>query len=154
MMRVITTLGLILSLSFGAISCASSQKTFDSSKEKSEKIMDRLNNSGWVLKRIDSENRDFVPTEGQEALELNFADNYYSSSDGCNGIGGEFTAEDNKVIFKSGMSTMRYCGDEMAHLIYKVPLAQTKSFVIKKDQLQLLDENNEVIATYVKKETE
>src|SRR5690554_335367 len=150
MMRVLTALGLIISLSFGTVSCVS-QKTFDSNKEKSEVIMDKLNNSSWVLKRIDIENRDFVPTEEQKELELNFVDNFYSTSDGCNGIGGEFSAEDNQVIFKAGMSTMRYCGEEMAHLIYKVPMTQTKSFQIKKDQLQLLDENNEVIATYEKK---
>lgn len=149
-MRVLTVLGLILSLGFGTTSCVS-QQPFDSSKEKSEIIMDKLNNSNWVLKRIDIENRDFIPTEEQKELELNFADNFYSTSDGCNGIGGEFSVEDKQVTFKAGMSTMRYCGEEMAHLIYKVPITQTKSFQIKKDQLQLLNADNEVIATYKKK---
>ncbi len=153
-MKVFTTLGLIVCLNLGMVSCGSSQTIFDTSKEKSEKIMNKLNNTKWVLKRIDSADRDFIPTDEQKELVLSFTDNFYGTSDGCNGQGGDFTIEDNKITFEPGMSTLRYCGEEMAHLIYSVPLGQTASIRIERDQLQLLDENNAVIATYLKKEEE
>src|SRR5690554_7866512 len=153
-MKVFTTLGLIVCLNLGMVSCGSSQTIFDTSKEKSEKIMNKLNNTKWVLKRIDSADRDFIPTDEQKELVLSFTDNYYGTSDGCNGQGGDFTIEDNKITFEPGMSTLRYCGEEMAHLIYSVHLGQTTSIRIERDKLQLLDENNDVIATYLKKEEE
>ncbi|MBA5791348.1 META domain-containing protein [Flavobacterium sp. xlx-214] len=150
-MKTFLTLGLIICLNLGMTSCSSSQ-TFHSNKATSEKIMSTLNNTSWVLKRLDVENRDFKPTKEQKELVLSFTDNYYGSSDGCNGQGGDFTIEDNKVTFGIGMSTMRYCGEEMKHLIYSVPFLKTKTITIKGKQLQLIDESGKVIATYIKKE--
>lgn len=153
-MKKLATFGLIAFLCFGNTSCSSSQTILNTKEATANKIMSVLDNTTWILKRIDSADRDFIPTEEQKELTLNFANNYYGTSDGCNGIGGEFVVEDNKITFKAGMSTMRYCGEEMAHLIYKVPLTKSKSIKIVKNQLQLLDENEEVIATYIKKDAE
>lgn len=149
-MKKIVTIAMITVLTLGMMSCGSSQN-FDSKKATSEKIMSTLNNTSWVLKRLDVQNRDFVPTDEQKELVLSFQDNNYSASDGCNGLGGEFNIADNKVSFDKGMSTMRYCGEEMNHLIYSVPFGNAKSIQIKKDQLQLFDADNKVIATYIKK---
>lgn len=149
-MKKIVTITMLTLLSLGMTSCGSSQN-FDSKKATSEKIMSTLNNTSWVLKRLDVQNRDFVPTDEQKELVLSFQDNNYSASDGCNGLGGEFNIADNKVSFDKGMSTMRYCGEEMNHLIYSVPFGNAKSMQIKKDQLQLFDADNKVIATYIKK---
>lgn len=149
-MKKIVTITMLTLLSLGMTSCGSSQN-FDSKKATSEKIMSTLNNTSWVLKRLDVQNRDFVPTDEQKELVLSFQDNNYSASDGCNGLGGEFNIADNKVSFDKGMSTMRYCGEEMNHLIYSVPFGNAKSIQIKKDQLQLFDADNKVIATYIKK---
>ena len=140
-----------IAFSFGMISCSSSQNNFNSKKATAENIKNTLDQTTWVLKRIDIENRDFVPTEEQKELVLGFSDNRYSASDGCNGQGGEFNVADNKVSFDKGMSTMRYCGEEMKHLIYSVPFGKAKSIQVKKNKLQLFDENETVIATYTKK---
>ena len=150
-MKKLVTIAMITVLTLGMTSCGSSQNNFDSKKATSEKIMSTLNNTSWVLKRLDVQNRDFVPTDEQKELVLSFQDNNYSASDGCNGLGGEFNIADNKVSFDKGMSTMRYCGEEMNHLIYSVPFGNAKSIQIKKDQLQLFDADNKVIATYIKK---
>lgn len=150
-MKKLVTIAMITVLTLGMTSCGSSQNNFDSKKATSEKIMSTLNNTSWVLKRLDVQNRDFVPTDEQKELVLSFQDNNYSASDGCNGLGGEFNIADNKVSFDKGMSTMRYCGEEMNHLIYSVPFGNAKSILIKKDQLQLFDADNKVIATYIKK---
>ena len=149
-MKKIVTIALVSVFTLGITSCGSSQN-FDSKKATSEEIKDTLNNTSWVLKRLDAQNRDFVPTDEQKELVLSFQDNNYGASDGCNGQGGEFNVSNNKVSFDKGMSTMRYCGEEMKHLIYSVPFGTAKSIKIKKDQLQLLDANNKVIATYIKK---
>lgn len=150
-MKKLVTIAMVTVLTLGMTSCGSSQNNFDSKKATSEKIMSTLNNTSWSLKRLDVQNRDFVPTDEQKELVLSFQDNNYGASDGCNGQGGEFNVSDNKVSFDKGMSTMRYCGEEMKHLIYSVPFGNAKSIKIKKDQLQLLDADNKVIATYIKK---
>ena len=150
-MKKIVTIVMVTIFTLGITSCGTSQNNFDSKKATSEKIMSTLNNTSWSLKRLDVQNRDFVPTDEQKELVLSFQDNNYGASDGCNGQGGEFNVSDNKVSFDKGMSTMRYCGEEMKHLIYSVPFGNVKSIEIKKDQLQLLDANNKVIATYIKK---
>jgi len=150
MKKYLTTTFLVL-FSFVMVSCNCTKSSFDTKKATSEKIMSTLNNTSWSLKRLDVENRDFVPTDEQKELTLSFQDINYSSSDGCNGQGGEFNVEDNKISFTKGMSTMRYCGEEMKHLIYSVPFGSVKSMEIKKDQLQLFDADNKVIATYVRK---
>lgn len=149
-MKKIVTITMLTLLSLGMTSCGSSQN-FDSKKATSEEIKNTLNNTSWNLKRLDVQNRDFVPTDEQKELVLSFQDNNYSASDGCNGLGGEFNIADNKVSFDKGMSTMRYCGEEMNHLIYSVPFGNAKSIQIKKDQLQLFDADNKVIATYIKR---
>ncbi len=141
-------------LVLGMVSCTSSQTVLDTRKATSQKISDNLNNTSWVLQRLDMENRDFVPTEEQKELVLTFADGNYGSSDGCNGKGGEYTTEDNKITFKLGMSTMRYCGDEMKHLIYSVPFSDTKFLKIEKNKLKLFNGQDKVIATYIKKDAE
>ena len=150
-MKKLVTIAMVTVLTLGMTSCGSSQNNFDSKKATSEKIMSTLNNTSWSLKRLDVQSRDFVPTDEQKELVLSFQDNNYGASDGCNGQGGEFNVSDNKVSFDKGMSTMRYCGEEMKHLIYSVPFGKAKSIQIKKDQLQLLDADNKVIATYIKK---
>lgn len=151
-MKNILKASLVLLFSFGMISCSSSQNSFNSKKATAEKINTTLNNTIWVLKRIDVDKRDFVPTDEQKELVLGFKDNSYNTSDGCNGQGGEFNVADNKVSFDKGISTMRYCGDEMKHLIYRVPFGKVKSIQIKKNELQLYDDQNVLIATYTKKD--
>jgi len=150
-MKNILTLTLLAALNLGISSCSSSQNMLDTKKASAEKIEKSLNNTTWILKKIDATNRDFIPTNEQKELPLSFIDGNYGSSDGCNGQGGEFKIEDNKITFGIGMATLRYCGKEMDHLIYKVPFSKTKSIKIKKNVLKLIDENNKVIATYTKK---
>lgn len=141
-------------LVIGMVSCTSSQTVLDTRKATSQKISDHLNNTSWVLKRLDAEKRDFVPTEEQTELVLTFSDGNYGASDGCNGKGGEYTVADNSITFKAGMSTMRYCGDEMKHLIYNVPFTNAKSLKIEKQELKLFDEQGKVLATYIKKDAQ
>lgn len=150
MKKYLTTAFLVI-FSFVMVSCNCTKNSFNTEKATSQEIMTNLNNTSWSLKRLDVDNRDFVPTDEQKELTLSFQDINYSSSDGCNGQGGEFEIEDNKISFTKGMSTMRYCDDEMKHLIYSVPFGSVKSMEIKKDQLQLLDSDKKVIATYTRK---
>lgn len=149
-MKTILTTAFVVLLSLTMVSCNCTKKSFNTQKATSQEIMTTLNNTTWVLKRLDIQNRDFVPTEEQKELTLSFRDKNYNSSDGCNGLGGEFEVDDNKISFTKGMATMRYCGEEMKHLVYSVPFGNAKSIQIKKDQLQLFDADKKVIATYIK----
>ena len=139
---------------FGFVACSTSQKSMDTSKASAEKIHKALNNTSWVLKRIDSQKRDFIATKDQKELTLNFKDKSYSTSDGCNSQSGDIEIKDNKVAFNSGISTLRYCGEDMKHLIYSVSIIETKSIEIKDKTLKLKDKNGAVIATYQKKDAE
>ncbi len=150
-MKTFLTSAFVVLFSFVMVSCNCTKNSFNTQKATSQEIMSTLNNTAWVLKRLDIQDRDFVPTEEQKELVLSFEENRYGTSDGCNGQGGEFEVEDNKISFTKGMSTMRYCGDEMKHLIYSVPFGTVKSMEIKKDQLQLFDANKKVVATYIRK---
>lgn len=150
-MKNILKFSLFVALSLGITSCSSSQNMLDTKKASAKEIEKSLNNTSWILKRIDATNRDFKPTNEQKELVLSFNDGHYSSSDGCNGQGGTFKVEESKITFGIGMSTLRYCGEEMNHLIYKVPFVKSKSITIHKDVLKLIDENDNVVATYTKK---
>ncbi len=150
MKKYLTTAFLVI-FSFVMVSCNCTKNSFNTEKATSQEIMTNLNNTSWSLKRLDVDNRDFVPTDEQKELTLSFHEQHYSSSDGCNGQGGDFEVENNKISFTRGMSTMRYCGDEMKHLIYSVPFGSVKSMEIKKDQLQLFDADKKVVATYTRK---
>lgn len=150
-MKKIVSISLFFLFNLIFMSCGCSQNRFNSEKATSKEIRQKLNNTSWVLSRLDIQNRDFVPTENQKELILNFTDGRYGSNDGCNGLGGDFNVEDNKISFANGISTMRFCGDEMKHLIYSVPFGKVKSFKIKNNQLQLFDADKQLIATYLKK---
>src|SRR5690606_35127168 len=112
-MKTFLTTALVVLFCFGMGSCSCTKNTFNTQKATSQEIMTNLNNTSWTLKRLDVDSRDFVPTEDQKELTLSFHEQNYSSSDGCNGQGGDFEVENNKISFTRGMSTMRYCGDEM-----------------------------------------
>lgn len=150
-MKTYVSTAIVTLSSIVMISCNCTKNSFSTQKATSQEIITTLNNTTWDLKRLDVENRDFVPTEDQKTLQLSFNDKHFSSSDGCNGERGEFNVADNKLSFDRVMSTMRHCGDEMKHLIYSVPFGKVKSIEIKKDQLKLLDADKKVVATYVKK---
>ena len=138
----------------GFVACSTSQKVLDTSKASAERIHKALNNTSWVLKRIDSQKRDFIATKDQKELILNFSDNYYNTSDGCNGQGGEIEIKDNNIIFNPGRTTLAICGEEMKHLIYRVSISETNTILIKGDILKLIDKDGVTIATYQKKDAE
>ncbi|WKW45579.1 META domain-containing protein [Myroides sp. JBRI-B21084] len=150
-MKKIVSISLFFLFNLIFMSCGCSQNCLNSEKATSTQIMEKLNNTTWVLSKLDIQNRDFIPTENQKELVLNFSDGRYGSNDGCNTLGGDFNVEDNKISFVNGISTMRFCGDEMKHLIYSVPFGKIKSLKINKNQLQFFDADKQLIATYLKK---
>lgn len=153
-MNLFKTLLFATITTFGFVACSSSQKTMDTTKSSAEKIDKALDKTSWVLKRIDVQKRDFIATKEQKELVLSFNDKFYNTSDGCNGQGGELNINDKKIEFKPGMATLRFCGEEMKHLIYRVPLTETAAIEIKNDILKLKDKNGTVLATYQKKDAE
>lgn len=151
-MRTLKTFCIAFFTTIGLVSCSTSQTSLNTKSASAQKIETALKDTKWTLKRFDAENRDFVPSTENKELTLGFSDNSYGTSDGCNAMGGDFSIDDNKITFHIGMATMRYCGDEMKHLMYQVPLGKTNHIVIKGKKLQLIDDKDQVIATYEKKD--
>ena len=151
-MRTLKTCCIAFFLTIGLVSCSISQTKLNTKNASAQKIENALKDTKWILKSFDAENRVFVLSEENKELTLGFSANSYGTNDGCNVMGGDFSIEDKKVTFHVGMATMRYCGDEMKHLIYAIPIGKTNHIVIKGKKLQLIDDKDQVIATYEKKD--
>lgn len=115
---------------------------------KQTKLFKELTKNSWILVTLN--NKPFKKLEGmlQDSITLNFTpEGYYSTSDGCNGIGGIFTLQGNEINFEIPMASKRHCDGEIALNLYHFPITATK-IRIKNNRLELLSKENEVLAIY------
>lgn len=71
-------------------------------------------------------------------IEFFEADNRYSASAGCNGLGGSFTLENNgRIKFSQGMSTMMACQNMEVESEFKNVLEQADNYTISGNRLSL-----------------
>src|SRR5690606_14126259 len=144
MTKKILTIAFVGLMSFGMTSC----KIFGG-KDKNETTMIKdfsLEGSEWKLESIGE--RKFVKP-GQmrsEFISLKFEDGYVGTSDGCNGMSGEYTQTGDQLTFGPFRSTKMFCDWEL----FNVPFYEIKSFRTDGKQLEMLNENQEVVATYSK----
>ena len=144
MTKKILTIAFVGLMSFGMTSC----KIFGG-KDKNETTMIKdfsLEGSQWKLESIGE--RKFVKPEqmNSEYISLNFAEGYVSTSDGCNGMSGEYTQTGEQLTFGPFRATRMFCDWEL----FGVPFYEIKSFQTNGEKLELLNENQEVVATYSK----
>lgn len=121
-------------------------------KSKSSDVMVNLENTNWTLVKAGDKN--FVKNnESPDGITLSFSNGNFSTSDGCNAVGGEFITNNNNISFNKVRNTMRYCDQEfMQKYGYSVAFFSAKKFEIKNNKLYLYEENGKtVIAEYVKK---
>lgn len=104
----------------------------------------------WVLVKVGD--RKFEKLEGMrsENIGLSFQEDSFGSSDGCNGLGGEFKQDKNSIEMTNIRSTRMYCEGIMDQL-YNVPFMSVTSFEVKNNELKLLDASNKVVAVFKKK---
>lgn len=114
--------------------------------------MTNLENTTWQL--VKTNDRSYVVNEEKpDGISISFAAGNFSSSDGCNALGGEFKSEGNTIEFDKIRGTMRYCDEEfMKKFGYYVPFHSVKKFEIKNNKLYLYDADGQtLLAEYSKK---
>jgi heat shock protein HslJ len=76
----------------------------------------------------------------------------YSSTVGCNGVGGGATIDGDRITFGPGMSTKMWCGDLLNDWETRLSaaLSGTRRYSITGDTLELRDDNSVRVAKFVK----
>ena len=121
-------------------------------KGKSSETMINLENTSWQL--VKTKDRNYVANEEKpDGISISFADANFSSSDGCNALGGEYKTEGNTIEFGPTRATMRYCDEEyMRKFGYYVPFHSVNKFEIKNNKLYLYEADGKtLLAEYTKK---
>ncbi|WP_177765587.1 META domain-containing protein [Flavobacterium sp. I3-2] len=121
-------------------------------KSKASETMTNLENTSWQL--VKTQNRNYVFNEEKpDGISISFTAGNFSSSDGCNALGGEYKTEGNSIEFGPTRGTMRYCDQEfMEKFGYYVAFHLVKKFEIKNNKLYLYDADGQtLLAEYSKK---
>lgn len=97
-------------------------------------------NKKWALTELMGKPVDASATMKKEAyIMFSDADNSYSASAGCNGMGGSFSTEShNKLVLGQGITTMMACPDMTLETEFSKILKIADSFQINGDELILL----------------
>jgi len=122
-------------------------------KGKTSETMTNIENTSWQLVKTQDKNY-VLNDEKPEGILISFADGNFSSSNGCNALGGEYKTEGNTIEFGATRATMRYCDQEyMEKFGYPVAFHLVKKFEIKSNKLYLYDADGKtVLAEYTKKQ--
>lgn len=121
-------------------------------KGKTTETMTDLNNTSWQLTK--TKDKTYIKNDDKpDGISISFADGNFSTSDGCNGLGGEFKSEKNTIQFDRIRATMRYCDEDyMNKYGYSVAFHLVKKFEIKNNKLYLYDADGKtILAEYTKK---
>mgnify|MGYP002712274390 CR=1 FL=1 len=106
-------------------------------------------NTYWKL--VSLKGQEVTVSKNQREPHLVFAsDMRVSGSDGCNSLGGSYTADGSQLNLGQMISTQRACieGGEQAHA-FTMALSAVKGYQIQGNKLELLDENGAAIAGFV-----
>lgn len=121
-------------------------------KGNTSEKMNTLENSNWQL--VKTKDRNYVMNkEKPDGISISFADGNFSSSDGCNALGGEYKTEGNTIEFGATRATMRYCDEKfMQKYGYYVSFHSVKKFEIKSNKLFLYEADGiTLLAEYSRK---
>lgn len=114
--------------------------------------MINLENTNWQLVKTNDRNY-FATEENPDGISISFSEGNFSSSNGCNALGGEYKTEGNTIEFGATRASMRYCDEEfMKKFGYSVPFHSVKKFEIKNNKLFLYEADGKtLLAEYSKK---
>ena len=106
----------------------------------------RLENNHW--KALSVKDKKILESERREVSML-FSKGVVKGSSGCNGLGGRYTLDGNKLSFsdKGFMTTRMFCKDSIEPEFLKA-LKQVDSYKIYGDNLELYDKNNRLLIKF------
>lgn len=91
-------------------SCNTSKKVTNGTSNETNMETNTIIGKKWKLVELNGKAVADKINDKEPFLQLDKAENRYSASGGCNGMGGTFTLSDNgKIKFSQGMSTMMAC---------------------------------------------
>jgi len=76
---------------------------------------------------------------------IHFENGRYSGNAGCNGMGGSYTLDGNKITLSQGMSTLMACDDMSLETKIRALMSKVTSYVLKDKQLILMHDNHAIL---------
>ncbi len=114
------------------------------------KGMIKLENTEWELVSIGDRKFEKLDWMSSDNIRLKFMEGgVVGTSDGCNGLGGEYVQEANIIKFSNWRSTRMYCGDEAAKQLYILPTEDIYKFAFRNGVLEFYSVDGKVIASYI-----
>jgi len=122
---------LILAISLVFLGCATAtQETSSESIQKQD--VTRFEGTTWKLVSFGL-TRMAVPKNAS----ITFKDGHYSGRGGCNGVGGDYSLDGDKIKLSAGFSTMMACDELNLEHKYMSALSEVDRYVIVDDMLDL-----------------
>ena len=81
---------------------------------------------------------------------IRFEDGRYSGNAGCNGMGGSYTLDGDKITLGQGMSTLMACDDMSLETKFRELMSKVTSYTLKDKQLVLIHDDHAVL-NFIKK---
>jgi len=128
---VFKKLVLILAVSLIFLGCATAGEMRSSSSTQEQSSI-QLEETTWNLVSFGL-TRMAVPKNAS----ITFKDGHYSGRGGCNGVGGDYSLEGDKIKLSAGFSTMMACDELNLEHKYINALSEVDSYVIVGDMLDL-----------------
>ncbi len=149
-----------ISLVAAAVACRSDpQQTDGSAADQSQSpaagSQTPLLNTWWRITMLDTLT---IPADtGQRAPHLQITEESggglrYSSTVGCNGVGGDATIDGDRITFGPGMSTKMWCGEVLneRETRLQAALSGTRRYAITGDTLELRDDAGARVAQFLR----
>lgn len=145
MTKKVLTLAIVglMSVSFTACKCFQSDKNNTTTMTKDFD----LQGSEWKLASIAGKKFVKPAQMRNDEISLKFDEGFVATSDGCNGMSGEYTQNGENLSFGLFRATKMFCDWET----FNVPFNEVKSFRTNGKQLELINDSKDVVATYTKK---
>ena len=132
MKKIFYPLALAFLLLFNA--CEMFKKTADTTSNQGAMETNVITGKKWKLIELNGKKVADKVNNKEPFLLLEAAENRYSASGGCNGIGGTFTlTKMGKIKFSLGVSTMMMCPDMSAENGLKDVLSEADNYTISAD---------------------
>ena len=131
---MIKSLSVIFAVSLLFIGCGGSKPTPVTATEKTARTLEGTN---WKLVSFGL-TRMAVP----QKASISFKDGQYSGHGGCNGVGGDYVLDNEKIILSAGFSTMMACPELDLEHKYMKYLNSVSRYSIDGDMLDLRSDDH------------
>lgn len=126
-------------------------KSQDTASKSSKKTEIALENTKWVLEKLNGDPVNLSMAELEMPfIKLNASEGTINGNSGCNSFGGNYLLSDKKTIQISQIkATLRHCEDLGIESVFMSNLKKAKTFKVSKKELSFKDDNGYDLLTFV-----